>query len=969
MNDYPRPDLDEIRRTYNLFVTPGGVTELRGVHYIDRPAPGRREYPGTLSGYYDDPEAFAREAAQASPKAGGTYFMLNPIKREYLARRHNRTAVVGEGDTTQDSGIVCRRFLPIDLDPVRLAKISATDSEKAQAMQRIAAVETWLTGTFGFPEPIRADGGNSSHLLYCIDLPNDDPSRDLISNCLEAIDIQFGDDSVSVDTGNFNASRIWKCYGTLARKGDHTIDRPHRLSRILHVPDAIEIVPVEQLQALADTIPPPEAATPNETAKPNWKGRTGSFDVEDFMARHGIDALRKGAWGQAQKWLLTECPFNPEHNDKSAVIVRFPDGRLGFKCHHNSCKGRAWGDLRDLLEPDRHRATADYPAQREPAAGYSANSANPEGPALPAKLAPKLDSSAEDDGTDDEFPQRPVCRDEAFHGALGKLAKDVEPYTEADKTSILTQSLITAGAIVGRGPWFRASRTYHHANEFLSVVGDTGFARKGTGLDISHDAMTPSIPIDEHGNPTQGDGWTFPQVVKGTGSGEGLIYSVRDPVFKSEPVRGPSPGKGQKGPIIDYEKVMVDEGVEDKRFLLEETEFSRVLKVASREGNTLSELLRQMWESGDLRNTVKGSPYRATGAHGAVIAHITSRELHKLLTAVEMSNGFTNRFLWIVAHKTKDLPDGDELDQVDFAPFRKAFTSALNTIQAAKADGSDLRMRRTDLAKAAWRAVYPLLNSPNPNVPSAVQGRGTAHALRLSMIYALVDGTLVIDAPHVLAALALWEYVEASARLIFGVDEEDPKARRLLDALKRAKDTGLSRDAISHDVFQGHETGKVIDTIVRQLCEKGRAEIVKQQTGGRPRSVVRIPPSDKSDKSDLTPYVDIAKEAISNTCDGNTGVQESATKVRSKCDGSPEQNSSDPSVALRSHLNRKSEIDESTDNSSSCELTSLKSLKSHPSSVEKHVGDGLEGEGAVGNTPNARDDSDASWEDDFDEEF
>jgi hypothetical protein len=946
----PKPDLDEIRRSYELFVTPGGVTELRAVSYIDRPAPGRRQFPGTLSGYYDDPDAFVKEATYASPKSQGTYFMLNPVDPAHLARRHNRAAVVGEGETTKDSGIVCRRWFPIDLDPVRLAGISATDAEKEMSRVRSAAVEEYLTEEFGFPAPIRADAGNSHHLLYRIDLPNDDPSRVLISACLEAIDIQFGDDSVSVDTGNFNAARIWKCYGTLARKGDHTPDRPNRGARILSVPDVIVTVPADRLQALADTIPEPEAATSTEAAKNNRQRNAGGFDVEDFMARHGIETLYKGTWGaQIEKWLLAACPFNSEHNDKSAAIFRWSDGRLGFRCHHNSCKGHGWGDVRDLLEPDRHRVTADYPAQREPASGYSANSANPEGPALSSKLAPKLDLSAEDDGTDDEFPQRPVCRDEAFHGPLGKLAKDVESYTEADKTSILTQSLITAGAIVGRGPWFRTGRTYHHANEFLSVVGDTGFARKGTGLDISHDAMTPSIPIDEHGNPTQGAGWTFPQVVKGTGSGEGLIYSVRDPVFKSEPVRGPSPGKGQTGPIIDYEKVMVDEGVEDKRFLLEETEFSRVLKVASREANTLSELLRQMWESGDLRNTVKGSPYRATGAHGAVIAHITSRELHKLLTAVEMSNGFTNRFLWIIAHKTKDLPDGDELDKVDFAPFRKEFTAALNAIQAVKDDGSDLRMRRTEEAKIAWRAVYPLLNSPNPNVPSAVQGRGTAHALRLSMIYALVDGTLVIDAPHVLAAFALWEYVEASARHIFGVDEEDPKARRLLDALKRAKDTGLSRDAISHGVFQGHETRKVIDTIVRQLCEKGRAEIVKEQTGGRPRSVVRILSSDKSDKSDLTPYVDIAKEAISKACDKNAGVQESATKVRRKCDESPEQNSSDPFVALSSHLNRKKEIDGPTNNSISYGPVPLKSLKSHPSDVEKHEGD--------------------DREDDFDEEF
>jgi hypothetical protein len=37
----------------------------------------------------------------------------------------------------------------------------------------------------------------------------------------------------------------------VAGKGDHTEPRPHRLARLLHVPEAIEVVPVEKLQELA----------------------------------------------------------------------------------------------------------------------------------------------------------------------------------------------------------------------------------------------------------------------------------------------------------------------------------------------------------------------------------------------------------------------------------------------------------------------------------------------------------------------------------------------------------------------------------------------------------------------------------------------------------------------------------------------------------------------------------------------
>lgn len=49
----------------------------------------------------------------------------------------------------------------------------------------------------------------------------------------------------------FNLARIVKLYGTMARKGDNTADRPHRKSRVLEIPSALQVVPQELLEALA----------------------------------------------------------------------------------------------------------------------------------------------------------------------------------------------------------------------------------------------------------------------------------------------------------------------------------------------------------------------------------------------------------------------------------------------------------------------------------------------------------------------------------------------------------------------------------------------------------------------------------------------------------------------------------------------------------------------------------------------
>ena len=93
------------------------------------------------------------------------------------------------------------------------------------------------------------DSGNGAHLLYRVDLPNDRASLDLVKGVLEALSFRFSDERVSVDITTANAARIWKLYGTTARKGDSTEERPHRRSRLLNVPDVIQKATLTEVSA------------------------------------------------------------------------------------------------------------------------------------------------------------------------------------------------------------------------------------------------------------------------------------------------------------------------------------------------------------------------------------------------------------------------------------------------------------------------------------------------------------------------------------------------------------------------------------------------------------------------------------------------------------------------------------------------------------------------------------------------
>jgi hypothetical protein len=78
----------------------------------------------------------------------------------------------------------------IDLDPCRPSGIPSTDVELASAIERRTAVATFL-GEMGFPEPVVAMSGNGGHLLYAVDLPNDETVRDLYIACLAALAARF----------------------------------------------------------------------------------------------------------------------------------------------------------------------------------------------------------------------------------------------------------------------------------------------------------------------------------------------------------------------------------------------------------------------------------------------------------------------------------------------------------------------------------------------------------------------------------------------------------------------------------------------------------------------------------------------------------------------------------------------------------------------------------------------------------
>ena len=303
---------------------------------------------GTLSGYFNDPRKLV-EAISPHDGKHNIFFTINGVNPVLIARSANRLTPYAK-QTTADSDIVGRRWLLIDIDPQRPTGVSASQNEKDAARVLTDEVMKFLCQDCGWSQPVLADSGNGMHLLFPVNLPNDSSSRDLFRNVLQALDFLFSNDRAKIDLTTFNAARITKLYGTMAVKGDHTADRPHRRSSILSFPEEQIVITPQLLEAVANKYP----RKPAETKECKVRSNAQPINVDAFIEKHGLDLKSKTPWQAGTRWILATCPWNAEHTNGSAYVVQFDNGAVAAGCHHDSCSSENWHSLREKLEPGWH---------------------------------------------------------------------------------------------------------------------------------------------------------------------------------------------------------------------------------------------------------------------------------------------------------------------------------------------------------------------------------------------------------------------------------------------------------------------------------------------------------------------------------------------------------------------------------------------------------------------------------------
>ena len=395
--------------------------------------------------------------------------------------------------------------------------------------------------------------------------------------------------------------------------------------------------------------------------------------------------------------------------------------------------------------------------------------------------------------------------EDAYIGLAGDFVGVVEAHTESDPAALMFQFLVCFGNCTGTNSFYRQEWTAHNAREFVLIVGKSAKARKGTSWNIVKEIFRLA---DEN--------WSKKRIVGGLGSGEGVVNCVRDPQTERNE-------QGQETTIA---------GVDDKRLMVVESEFASVLSVSGRDGSTLSEVLRNAWDSGNIQTLTKNNPLRATNAHISVIGHITETELNKKLGDNAIFNGFANRFLVVCAKRVRLLPDGGTLTDED---FQKIAGELARVIDAARKIS---RLTRSAEARKLWHEVYPLLSGDRPGSFGAITSRAEAHVLRLSIIYALLDGSSEIQLAHLKAALECWRYCQDSALYIWG-DFTGGLAGKIRDALAQAGQGGLTRSQL-YDALGGRITAEEFEPELTKLISSGEVTSEQKPTRGRTAIIYKL---------------------------------------------------------------------------------------------------------------------------------
>jgi DNA replicative helicase MCM subunit Mcm2 (Cdc46/Mcm family) len=144
------------------------------------------------------------------------------------------------------------------------------------------------------------------------------------------------------------------------------------------------------------------------------------------------------------------------------------------------------------------------------------------------------------------------------------------------------------------------------------------------------------------------------------------------------------------------------------------------------------------------------------------------------------------------------------------------------------------RIKFDEKAARKWEVYYNEISEDRPGLFGQITARDAPQVLRLALIYAVLDRSLLVKIQHLNAAIAVWNYSVESCRFVFGDSTDDAGADRILEALN-TRPEGMTQTEISKDVFGGNRPSEQIAESLLLLQQYALVHTEKESPrNGRP---------------------------------------------------------------------------------------------------------------------------------------
>ncbi len=408
-----------------------------------------------------------------------------------------------------------------------------------------------------------------------------------------------------------------------------------------------------------------------------------------------------------------------------------------------------------------------------------------------------------------------------LYGIIGEIAITGSAGREVHPVAIAAACLSWLSAEIGPDIHLPIGDTRHHVNLYTLHIGRSARGGKGDALGLVN-RIRRAIARDRLDHP-------LGQVhTGGLSSREGLAGAVHD------------------GYTIGKEEVPA---VDDKRLWIIEAEFANVLAQGKRDGNTLLPALRDVWDGGSIQPLTKGRGMWSTRPHIALHGNITPGELQARIEAREVSGGTFNRILMIWAERTKLVALPEPTDNAMVAHLAGCIEDSLAWAKGTYPTTRDSRMASlTPAAAQLYRELYPSLKRPHEagDLVAAATERRAPICLRIALIHAVMEKSLMITPEHIRVGYAWAQYGGATAAYVLGgmggQFRDTAKETKLLAFLDNQPGKAADRRTITRDCFKGRVSGADLDRLLIPLVDDGAITRHEEppKAGGRNRVIYSL---------------------------------------------------------------------------------------------------------------------------------